>query len=50
MQQNMLETKKISSEDLQDNEDELIRLLHIKFLSGKDSRHFSYEKDIDTNQ
>jgi hypothetical protein len=46
----MLSIEKISDEDLEDNEDELIRLLHMKFLAGKDNKYFQYEKDIDTNE
>lgn len=38
--------KPISEQQLEDNEDELIRFLHDKFLSGEDK--FNYE-EIDNN-
>lgn len=40
---------RISAEDLEDNEDELIRLMHLKFLEGKDTAFFNYD-DVDFNE
>ena len=34
---------KISELEMEDNEDELIRLCHDKFLAGQDTAHFNYE-------
>ena len=32
----------ISPSDLEDSEDELIRLMHLRFINGEDSEHFDY--------
>lgn len=42
------EPMRLSAEALEDNEDELIRLMHDKFLNGDDKEHFNYE-DVDFN-
>ncbi len=39
----------ISAEALEENEDELIRLMHDKFINGEDSQFFNYES-VDCNE
>lgn len=40
---------KISSSELEENEDELIRLMHERFLRGDDHEFFDY-KEVDENE
>lgn len=39
----------ITPEELEDNEDELIQLMHDKFLCGYDYKFINYDIDIDNN-
>lgn len=45
----MLKESEISKEELEDNEDELIRIMHYNFLQGLDTKFINYS-DIDTNE
>ncbi|CDW75997.1 UNKNOWN [Stylonychia lemnae] len=40
----------ISAQDLEDHEDELVRLMHDKFMNGEDTDYFNYKEDIDENE
>jgi len=42
------EKEEIAPEELEDNEDELILLMHERFLAGLETKHINY-KDIDEN-
>ena len=45
----MFGEKTLSKEKQDDNEDELIRIMHERFLYGKDSNFFKYE-EVDNNE
>lgn len=39
----------ISAEHLEENEDELVRLMHYKFMNGEDTEWFNYAEEVDNN-
>ncbi len=39
----------LTAEELADNEDELIRIMHQRFLNGEDTKYFNYAQEVDNN-